>query len=236
MKKFLIGLLLASVFVVPPVLQAETLTFSLSADPKTTVFKRTQKVLDNVALTAGKGLKIKLIALPLDRAILYLKDNKISGDYARIPGLYRDASNVMMVPYPIARLSIHAFSKIDIPITGWDSFANYRVLHQRGQKAMEQELAGRAKNIHLVNSIASGIKMLAKDRADVYIGIDIATVPYCLALKCKESGIKMLTPPLKIIPLFLYLNKAHERWAKPLAEAFKKLDESGRSADIMDGK
>ncbi|MBU3917713.1 transporter substrate-binding domain-containing protein [bacterium] len=236
MKKSIIGFFMVVLLIASPVIQAETLTFALKVDSNSTVFKLSQKVLTEVAAIVGDGLEIKLIDLPLDRAIIYLKEGKISGDYVRMPGLYTDAPNVIMMPYPIAKLNLYAFSKKDIPITGWDSFSKHKVIYQRGQQVVEKGLAGRALSIHPVNSIESGLKMLAADRGDVWMGFDISTIPYCIALKCKENGIKMLEPSLKTIPLFLYLNKAHEKYSQPLAKAFKQIIESGRSADIMAGK
>ena len=80
MKKHIIGFLMVVLLIASPIIQAETLTFSLKADSKSTVFKLSQKVLTEVAAIVGDGLEIKLIELPLDRAIIYLKEGKISGD------------------------------------------------------------------------------------------------------------------------------------------------------------
>lgn len=169
-------------------------------------------------------IKVRLIKLPAERALINANNGIEDGDALRVEGLEKIYPNLVRVPEQILDMEFVAFSKtVDISVNGWDSLKPYVVGIVTGWKILEKNLAD-AKTLTTVNTPVQLFILLKNNRADIVVferwqGIWIA----------KQLGLKILVlePPVASRPMFIYLHKKHLSLVPKVAQTLVKMKQDG---------
>ncbi|MBF0559412.1 MAG: transporter substrate-binding domain-containing protein [Nitrospirae bacterium] len=179
------------------------------------------------------GIKLEIVNLPSERALINANEGIDDGNYARIEGLEKTYPNLIRVPEEITRFEFSAFSKnVHFKPTGWDSLAPYNVGIITGWKILETNITN-AKSLTQVKDETLLFNLLAADRVDVVV-YERMQGKYFL----NNSGMKnivVLIPPLTVKSMYPYLHKKHKELVPKLAEALKSMKKDGTYAKIVDG-
>ena len=154
------------------------------------------------------GLRLKVIKLPAERALLNANIGIDDGDAFRIAGLEKLYPNLISVPETLYTISFVGFTKKEtVSLNGWKSLRPYSVGIIIGWKIFEQKSALMGQ-VTKVNDADHLFRMLKHGRVDLAL---YSQLPGRLHIqKNKLKGVRMLQPPLKMVDMFLYLNKKHQ--------------------------
>lgn len=178
------------------------------------------------------GLELKLISLPSERSLVAANQAEVDGEGLRVTGLTAQYPNLVQIPERFVRISFVAFAK-DATINldgGWDSLASYRVAFINGWKMFEAN-ARHAKVIHKVDKPEQMFRMLDEGRVDVvlYTRADGILLTRELGL----SSVAPLSPSLRDVDLYLYLNRKHETLVPRLTQALREIKADGTYNRIL---
>src|SRR4030065_61214 len=111
--------------------------------------------LDAVAGEAFRraGVKLRLVKLPAERALVNANLGIGDGDLTRIAGLETQYPNLVRVPEKLVDWTFAAFSKDTTLPARWETIRTRPVGHIKGWKIYEQQLAGAA---HIVATEDAG--------------------------------------------------------------------------------
>lgn len=182
--------------------------------------------LDAVAGEAFRraGVRLRLVKLPAERALLDANAGIEDGELNRIAGLEAQYPNLIRVPEKLVDWTFAAFSK-DASIPGrWDAIRQHVVGYIRGWKIYERELVG-APNVITTVDAAQLFRLLELDRIDI-------------ALYGREAGdalirtrhledIHALHPALATREMFMYLNRRHAALVPKLVQALRAIKAEG---------
>lgn len=178
------------------------------------------------------GLEFKLVSNPSERSLVMANQGEVDGEGLRIAGLGSQYPNLVQVPERFIGISFAAFSR-DATVNldkGWESLKPYRVAFITGWKMFEANASG-AKSITKVDKPEQMFRMLESGRVD-------------LALYTRADGISLLrnmglstvapvSPALKDVDMYLYLNRKHEALAPRIAQALREMKGDGTYNKIM---
>lgn len=178
------------------------------------------------------GLQFKLVSNPSERSLFMANQGEVDGEGLRVAGLSTQYPNLIQVPERLVGISFVAFSK-DAMINldqNWESLKPYRVAFITGWKMFEANASG-AKNITKVDKPEQMFKMLDSGRVDLalYTRADGISILRSLGL----SSIAPISPPLKDVDMYLYLNKKHEALVPRIAKALREMKGDGTYNKIM---
>ncbi|MHB1216307.1 MAG: substrate-binding periplasmic protein [Thiobacillus sp.] len=170
------------------------------------------------------GVKLKLVKLPAERALLNANAGIEDGDMARIAGLETQYPNLIRVPEKVLDWSFAAFSR-DASLSGnWESIRQQQVGHIRGWKIYEQQLAG-APHVLSVDDAGQLFRLL--DRNRVKVALYARWMGEALMRQQGIEGIHALEPPLATREMFIYLHKRHAAIVPRLAAALRAIKAEG---------
>ncbi|MHB8624423.1 MAG: substrate-binding periplasmic protein [Sulfuricaulis sp.] len=170
------------------------------------------------------GLKLRLVKLPAERALLLANDRLEDGELTRIAGLEKRYPNLVRVPEKLIDWDFVAFSK-DTSIPGnFEAISHYSVGFIKGWKIYEQNMAG-AERVTTVDDPEQLLRLLNLDRIDV--ALYVRWMGLALIQKQQLQGIHMLTPPLAKRAMYIYLNKRYATLVPKLADALRELKREG---------
>ncbi|MBB5203420.1 polar amino acid transport system substrate-binding protein [Inhella inkyongensis] len=193
-----------------------------------------RKALDLLAREAFRrvGLEFKLVSNPSERSLVMANEGEVDGEGLRIAGLSTQYPNLVQVPERFVGVSFVAFSKgTQIKVDqGWDSLKPHRVAFITGWKLYEANATG-AKSVMRLEKPEQLFKMLDAGRVDLvlYTRADGSALVRGLNLQ----DIVPLTPALKEVDMYLYLNKKHEAWVQKIAQALREMKADGSYSRIM---
>jgi polar amino acid transport system substrate-binding protein len=178
------------------------------------------------------GLAAKLINTPSERSLQMANQGEIDGEGLRIAGLSQQYPNLVQIPERFIGISFVAFSK-DAMINlnqGWESLKPQRIAFITGWKMFEAN-ASDAKVVNRVSTPEQMFRMLDGGRIDLalYTRADGIALIRSLGL----SSIAPLSPPLKDVDMYLYLNKKHEALVPQIAQALREMKADGTYNKIM---
>lgn len=189
-------------------------------------------------------MDVTLRSMPAERALQDANsDHGADGEALRTEYISRNYPNLIRVPEQIFTLEFVAFSiSKDFSTDSWESLKPYHVAHIRGMKAIESSLAlVEPRSVQSVENEQLLFTLLAKGRTDVVVWGHIEGLITMQKLS-KESEtmrpaiqkIRVLKPPFRTIPLYLFLNKRHKGLVSTVDLAIKEVKKSGAYQKIYD--
>lgn len=182
--------------------------------------------LDVVAGEAFRrvGVKMRLVKLPAERALMNVNAGIEDGELNRIAGLEAQYPNLVRVPEKLVDWTFAAFSK-DASIPGrWDAIRQHTVGHIRGWKIYERQLADMP-GVITTRDAAQLFRLLELDRIDVALyGREAGDA---LIRAQHLEGVHALRPPLAKREMFIYLHKRHAALVPKLAQALRAIKAEG---------
>ena len=182
--------------------------------------------LDIVAGEAFRraGVRLKLVKLPAERALINASNGLEDGDLTRIAGLEAQYPNLVRVPEKLIDWNFSAFGKNPALPARWDAIRQRPVAHIRGWKIYERELAG-AEQILTAEDSAQLFRLLQLDRVEVVLYE--RWMGKSLIAQQRMQGLVALKPALAEREMFIYLNKRHAALVPRIAEALRAIKAEG---------
>ncbi|MCW9035608.1 MAG: transporter substrate-binding domain-containing protein [Rhodospirillales bacterium] len=229
LRTTLLTLALAS-FITPTAFANDTLTLNTVGKPP---FSTVMNALLSEAFKRV-GLNIKVQELPGRRALKNANEGIDDGDTGRVKGTEKRYPNLMVVPESILSVHIVGFGKnINSPLEKkWGDLEPYNVGILRGHQHSERMVTS-YKSLVKVDNTDQLLKLLDKDRADIVVTVQIEGLS--AIKKADLKGIKILQPPLEVVPIYTYLHKKHAKHIEKLDKAIKEMKADGTYAKIRDG-
>lgn len=170
-------------------------------------------------------IDLQLENLPGLRALKSANDGETDGSLIRIKGIDKEYPNLHIIPLSFVSVDFVVFTKKrPFKISGWESLKKYTISYLRGTKIIETKTKGMKSQP--VNSLESAFSMLTRGRADIVV--ETHYMGLITLNKLKLKNIKVLEPPLEIIPLYHYLNKKHQALIPQLNDILKNMKKTGK--------
>ena len=118
------------------------------------------------AKPSAARVKLRLVKLPAERALLNANAGIEDGDLARIADLETQYPNLIRVPEKLLDWAFTAFSKDASISARWETIRQRQVGHIKGWKIYEQQLAG-APQVVSVDNAAQLFRLLDLNRIEV---------------------------------------------------------------------
>jgi len=171
------------------------------------------------------GLRLKMIRVSPERALLNANSGIEDGVSARIAGLDKNYPNLVRIPEKVLDFPFVAFARqAKLTNATWESLAPVSVGHIQGWKIFEQSLKP-GTSITIVDTAEQLFTMLEKNRIDValyerWLGL-------ALAKKMGIKDIRVVEPALADREMFIYLNKRHADKIPAITTALRSLKSDG---------
>lgn len=182
--------------------------------------------LDLVAGEAFRraGVKLKLVKLPAERALINANSGIDDGDLTRIAGLETQYPNLLRVPEKLMDWTFSAFGKDASMPARWETIRQRPTGLIRGWKIYEREMAG-AGQVVMAGNPDQLFRLLRLDRVEVILyerwqGLH-------LLRQERVADVYALDPPLAKREMFIYLHKRHAALVPRLAEALRAIKAEG---------
>jgi len=177
------------------------------------------------------GIELNIIPMPSERSLYNANAGLQDGNFVRTRGISEFHPNLIMVPEPVSKNIITAFSKdLTIKVNGWKSLLPYHVVWVRGWKNCERELKD-ANLITRVNNEQLLFHFLDEGRAQVGVfGLETGLE---LIGMLGVRDVHPLSPPIVESDLFLYLNKKHEDKVDLVAKTLREMKKDGTYDNIL---
>lgn len=178
------------------------------------------------------GVSLKIVNNPSERSLQLANQGEIDGEGLRVAGLNTHYPDLVQVPERFTSISFVAFSK-DALIrldNGWESLKPHRVAFITGWKLFEANASG-AKIVRKVDQPEQLFKML--DAGHIDLALYTRDDGVALIRKMGLSAIAPLSPALKDVDMYLYLNKRHADLASRLADVLREMKSDGTYNKLM---
>ncbi len=184
------------------------------------------------AVFARLGHQVVVQMPPAERALRYANAGIDDGDGPRIEGLDQTYPNLIRVPEQVIQVNFVAFTTGDFKfeIDDWSALDPYHVGIVKGWKILERNITG-AQSLTQARTPEELMSMLGEGKIQVAV-IGRLTGKY-MADEVGVENLNVLTPPLAVRSMYLYLHKKHADLVTPVAEALRDLKKSGEYDKIM---
>lgn len=184
-------------------------------------------LLDIVAGEAFRrvGLKLKLVKLPAERALINANEGVEDGDLSRIAGIEKVYPNLVRVPEKIFVMDFVAFTRSGlIKHASWQNLKQYSVAYIKGWKIFEQNLLP-GTEITTAEGPKQIMNMLELDRTQV--ALYSRWMGLAIAKRMGIKGIRVVEPALAERAMYIYLNKRYASYIPALARALRDIKQEG---------
>lgn len=193
-----------------------------------------RKALQLLSLEVSRriGVEFRLVSHPSERSLQLANQGDVDGEGLRIAGLASQYPNLIQVPERFLGISFVAFSK-DAMINldqGWAGLKPYRVGFITGWKMFEAN-ASTARVVNKVDQAEQMFQMLDGGRID--LALYTRADGMALIRRMGLSTIAPLSPALKDVDMFLYLNKKHDALVPQIARALREMKVDGTYNKLM---
>ena len=180
-------------------------------------------ILDEVFRRAG--LRLKLVKVPAERALMNANAGIEDGDLSRIAGLEQDYPNLVRVPEKLIDWTFVAFTRHDTPAqANWGTLVSFAVGHVKGWKIFEKNLWP-ATLVTTAENPGQLFAMLGKNRIDV--ALYERWMGYALAQQMNLTDVRVVEPPLAVREMFIYLHQRHADKIPAIAAALQAIKAEG---------
>lgn len=187
-------------------------------------------ILDRVAIEAFKriGYQACIESQPCERSLRNADSGATDGDLLRVSAaVLPKAPNLQAVPEVIYILPSSAFTaRPDLQVRGFGDLLPLRVGYVLGWKRLEENV--RATEVLRVRGPEELFALLADNKADIVIYERSAGLHLLRGLG--RNDIRVIDPPLVVVPTHLILNRKHEALLEPLAAALRAMKADGSYA------
>ncbi len=198
-------------------------TITLSQHPKGIVVELSDRIISEAYRRVGVPLKIS--HLPSKRALVDANEGITDGEIMRIKEINEHYSNLLLVPVSLVWVDQVVFSKnINFKVDGCESLRPYNIGIRIGVISLEECTKGM--RVHQVTRIEQLIEMLDLERIDILV---TGSKLFLLGeiKKFGFSGMKVLTPHLKRLPLYHFLHKKHRDFVPIITKALRDMEKEG---------
>ncbi len=196
-------------------------TITLSSYEKSILAEFSRVVLETAY--GELGIKISLTELPVKRALVFSNEGKTDGELHRMKGIEKKYPNLRWIPISVTRIKMSVFALKEHQIKGMESLKPFKIGIRRGVVISDQLTKGYTRiELDKYNQI---LKMIDAERIDVGL-ISLFTG----IMEMKKLGlnhIKVLKPPVKVIPLYHYLHKKHDSLVPKIKHKLREMEAKG---------
>jgi polar amino acid transport system substrate-binding protein len=220
-------------------LLALCVTFTASAEGPPLVISTNNTPQDRKALELlsreafhRAGLEFRLVGNPSERSLHMANQGEVDGEGLRVAGLDAQYPNLIRVPERFIGISFVAFAK-DAMINvdrSWESLKPSRVAFITGWKMFEANASG-ARSVTKVDKPEQLFRMLDSGRVDLALYTKADGVAFIRSHSL--SSIAPISPSLKDVDMYLYLNRKHEAAVPRIAQALRSMKADGTYNRIM---
>ncbi|TAN43938.1 MAG: transporter substrate-binding domain-containing protein [Nitrospirae bacterium] len=227
---FIIVVLCSLLFAVPAL--SQTIVFNTANDPPNSTYDH-NGICDRIMTEAFRrlGMKLEIVDLPSERALINANEGINDGNFARVEGLDKLYPNLIRVSEAITTFEFTAFSKkASLKTAGWDGLKPYNVGIITGWKILENNILG-VKSLTKVRDEKLLFNLLINDKADIVV-YDRMQGKFAL----KELGardIKVLQPSLAVKGMYPYLHKRHADLVPKLEQTLRAMKKDGTFKKIV---
>lgn len=211
---------------------SRTITFNTANDPPNSTDNHTG-ICDRIMTEAFRrmGIKLDIVDLPSERALLNANEGIEDGNFARVEGLERLYPNLVRVSEDITTFEFVVFSrKASFRPSGWNSLKPYNVGIITGWKILENNIAD-VKSLTRVRDEKLLFTLLINDKADVIVYDRMQGKAVLKELGIKD--IKALQPPLAVKGMYPYLHKRHADLVPKLEQTLRAMKKDGTFKKIV---
>jgi ABC-type amino acid transport substrate-binding protein len=212
-----------------------TITFSTAAPQSIPLFNEYKSLYTEAFKRLG--FEFRLQYHPDARAILNADTGKIDGTCGRVYELNADGNNpnLIRVDETIKVFRVVAFT-LDrkISVDGWTSLKGERVTYVRGNKYIEDNVYNHVakKNVIVSGSMEHATRMLAANRADIYIEGAVVMAFVKNHPELKELPIRV-AGEIQSIKAYPFLHRSNADLVPLLAATLKAMKEDGTFQQII---
>lgn len=184
-------------------------------------------LLDRIAKEAFArlGIQAEVPFLPAERSLMAANEGLHDGELNRIAGISKMYPNLVQVPESNMDFRFVGFSKdLAIETKDWADLKPYRVGIVKGWKILEQNLKDHPDVIY-VYSAEQLFRQLEKGHVDIVLYGELVGRAQLKNMGLTEFNI--LSPPLAIREMFMYLHKKHTTLVPQLAESLRGMKKDG---------
>lgn len=188
--------------------------------------------LDRLMAEAGRraDLRIRLVALPAERALINANAGIEDGDLNRIAGLEQAYPNLVRVPEKNMDMRFVAFTRgAELRCGGWACLDGRSVGLIKGWKILEQNLPPGAE-VTFAMDAQQLFRLLEMRRVDFVLYAEHMGEAQARALGLAD--VRAAGPPLAVQEMFVYLHAKHAALAPRLAGALRAIKSDGTYARL----
>lgn len=188
--------------------------------------------LDRLMDEAGRraGVRIRLVSLPAERALINANAGIEDGDLNRIAGLEQAYPNLVRVPEKNMDMRFVAFTRsAGLRCDGWTSLDGRAVGLIKGWKILEQNLPPGA-HVTFAKDAQQLFRLLEMRRVDWVLYAEHMGEAQARALGLDD--LRAAGPPLAVQEMFVYLHAKHAALVPRLAGALKAIKNDGTYARL----
>lgn len=171
------------------------------------------------------GISVEIRGMPPKRSLQETNEGKVDGEVSRVIDVSKLYPKLIRVPTSINVIKPSVFSKnLNFTVTDCEALKNYSVAIVSGAKFAELCIQGMP-YVYVTVNLSQAIRLLIRDRVDIVIATEGNG-----SREIKDQGIesiRLLSPALKTMPLYHYLNPKHEVLAVQIGEVLAKMKQSG---------
>ena len=224
-----LSLLAASLAVGVPSASATDLPTLVLNDANSAPFTTENRtgLVDVVATEAFRraGLRLKLVRLPAERALINANVGIEDGEVSRVAGIDKLYPNLVQVPEKLVDHHFVAFARdASLRTASWDSLRPYTVGYIRGYKIIEKNIPPGTETF-TANDAEQLLTMLDKGRID--IAVYRRWEGTALAQKMGIRDVRIVEPSLAETGIYVYLHRKHVDKVPLIASALRDIRAEG---------
>ena len=178
------------------------------------------------------GITVEIRDMPGKRALKESSAGRIDGEVQRVFAIGEYYPSLLRVATPIGYIEPSVFSnKFNFQVTDCNALKNYSIGVVRGITYAKKCTSGMP-DVHVFNSPRKLLQLLNAGR------LDIAIMSKKNGLWFKKqlgmTSIHLLSPSLKRLPLYHYLNKKNEKFVIKIDKVLQEMQSTGELQRIQD--
>lgn len=171
------------------------------------------------------GLRLKLIQLPAERALMNANNGIEDGEVSRVAGIQKAYPNLIPVKEKLVDHHFVAFTRhVPLETINWQALAPYTVGYIRGYKIVEKNIPT-GTQVSTANDAEQLFTMLDKGRVDIVIYRRWEGA--MLAKRMRINDLRVMEPSLAEKGIYIYLHKKHADKVPLLSAALRDIKAEG---------